>query len=244
MLFRGFLAQNTVVFAGDCCQISSKKFFTGGFFGCFFSKYCIQRCFLRRPSDSTVSEVLGSNPGLLRFRHGQPDALITLDLDLIHVYSVKIFYRILIYVTNLTWRRFEDIFYSTSTFTFDSIREDYLLLSDYFWRNILTPEAVQYCTVDKKRERAWGIEGQSILALSSPTLRWTPFMVSRNLGCTIQKPTKKMHSPDKIASKEIFNTLKVRLLLTAQVNNSLQIYNFEIYDLTSYTIWAKCTVFT
>jgi hypothetical protein len=55
----------------------------GGFF--FFSLYCIQHCFIIRPSDSTVSEDagMGLDPGLLRLRHWQSDALTT-RLDLIH----------------------------------------------------------------------------------------------------------------------------------------------------------------
>ena len=44
--------------------------------------YCIQHCFIFRPSDSTVSEDVGSNPGLLRLRHWRSDALNT-RLDLI-----------------------------------------------------------------------------------------------------------------------------------------------------------------
>jgi hypothetical protein len=46
-----------------------------------FFMYVIQHCFICHPSDSTVSEDLGSNPGLLRLWHRQPDALTTwLDL--------------------------------------------------------------------------------------------------------------------------------------------------------------------
>ncbi len=49
----------------------------------FFSLYCIQHCFICRPSDSTVSEDAGSNPRLLQLWHWQSDAL-TARLDLIH----------------------------------------------------------------------------------------------------------------------------------------------------------------
>jgi hypothetical protein len=68
--------------------------FANAFFGCFaglqlflggfFSLYCIQHCFICRPSDSTVSEDARSNPGLLRSRHWQSDALTTRP-DLIHM---------------------------------------------------------------------------------------------------------------------------------------------------------------
>ncbi len=43
-----------------------------------------QYCFICRPSDSTVSEDAGSNPGQLRLRHWLSDALTTW-LDLIHI---------------------------------------------------------------------------------------------------------------------------------------------------------------
>jgi hypothetical protein len=45
--------------------------------------YCIQHCFICRPSDTLRRRMLGSNPGLLRLRHWQSDALTT-SLDLIH----------------------------------------------------------------------------------------------------------------------------------------------------------------
>ncbi len=35
---------------------------TGGFLGFFYSMYCIQHCFICRPSDSTVSEDAGIEP--------------------------------------------------------------------------------------------------------------------------------------------------------------------------------------
>ncbi len=49
----------------------------------FFSMYCIQHCFICRPSDSTVSEDAGIEPGLLWLGHWQSDVLTT-RLDLVH----------------------------------------------------------------------------------------------------------------------------------------------------------------
>ncbi len=62
------------------------KYLNRGIYFDFFSMYCIQHCFICRPSDFIVSEprrILGSNPELLRLRHWQPDVLTT-RLDLIH----------------------------------------------------------------------------------------------------------------------------------------------------------------
>ncbi len=58
---------------------------TGGLFGFFLFMYDIQHCFIRRPSDSTVSEDAGIEPGQLRLRHWLSDAL-TNWLDLIHTW--------------------------------------------------------------------------------------------------------------------------------------------------------------
>ncbi len=56
-------------------MISVSAFWMGIFLD--FLMYFIQHCFICRPSDFTVSEDAGSNPGLLRLRHWQPDALTT-----------------------------------------------------------------------------------------------------------------------------------------------------------------------
>ncbi len=53
----------------------------GDFYFFFIFMYDIQHCFICRPSDSNVSEMLESNPGQLRLRHWLSDALTTrLDL--------------------------------------------------------------------------------------------------------------------------------------------------------------------
>ncbi len=60
--------------------------FKGGILSFFFFTYVIQHCYICRPSDSTVYEVagvMGSNPGLLRLWHWQPNAL-TIQPDIIH----------------------------------------------------------------------------------------------------------------------------------------------------------------
>jgi hypothetical protein len=58
---------------------------TGGFLGflCF-----IQHCSICRPSDSTVSEDAGIEPGLLRLRHQRLGTLTT-RLDLIHYLAIS-----------------------------------------------------------------------------------------------------------------------------------------------------------
>ncbi len=51
------------VFSVEDAAISSYPMHTGGFFWIFFSSmYCIQHCFICRPSDSTVSEDAGIEP--------------------------------------------------------------------------------------------------------------------------------------------------------------------------------------
>jgi|688.fasta_scaffold285539_1 hypothetical protein len=60
--------------------------------------HIIQHCFICSPSDFTVSEMLGSNPGLFRLWHWQSDALTTRldlihsELDLIYFFSFFLFF--------------------------------------------------------------------------------------------------------------------------------------------------------
>jgi hypothetical protein len=55
-------------------SVHSRPKLQGDFY--FILSFCLHCCFNCRPSDSTASErMLGSNPGLLRFRHWQIVAL-------------------------------------------------------------------------------------------------------------------------------------------------------------------------
>ncbi len=59
---KGWLSESKIIKESEK-HINWKKFskLTGGFLG-FFSLYCIQNCFICRPSDSTVSEDAGTEP--------------------------------------------------------------------------------------------------------------------------------------------------------------------------------------